>query len=312
MSDLVETARPEEGLVSIGEAARRSGVPKDTLRIWERRYGFPAPLRDDAGDRAYPTDQVEKLRLIRILIDQGRRPSKLVTRSLSALQAEFQVGAPERSAPEAWVIEALDLLRAHDVEGLRTRLVATLHERGLRPFVIDNVASLSAAVGEAWVATELAVFEEHLYTELIIRVLRGALAGVGRGGDARPRILLTTLPGEPHALGLLMAECLMTLSGGACLSLGVETPLEDVVQAARAHRVDVVALSFSAMYGGPAARRDLKALREALPPGIEIWAGGACPGLRGPPIEGLRILSGLEAIDAAVSGWTASNWAGPA
>lgn len=307
MSAADENMDLAEGLASIGEAARRSGVPKDTLRIWERRYGFPSPLRDAAGDRAYPSDQVEKLRLIRILIDQGRRPSKLVTRSLAALQAEFQVGAPERGAPEAWVIEALDLLRAHDVEGLRARLVATLHERGLRPFVIDNVAALSAAVGEAWVAGELAVFEEHLYTELIARVLRGALAGVGRGGDSRPRILLTTLPGEPHALGLLMAECLMTLSGGACLSLGVETPIADVVLAAKAHRVDVVALSFSAMYGGPAARRDLKALREALPPEIGIWAGGACPGLRGPQTSGLLILSGLDAIDAAVS-----NWAGPA
>lgn len=307
MSAADENLDMAEGLASIGEAARRSGVPKDTLRIWERRYGFPSPLRDAAGDRAYPSDQVEKLRLIRILIDQGRRPSKLVTRSLAALQAEFQVGAPERSAPEAWVIEALDLLRAHDVEGLRARLVATLHERGLRPFVIDNVAALSAAVGEAWVAGELAVFEEHLYTELIARVLRGALAGVGRGGDSRPRILLTTLPGEPHALGLLMAECLMTLSGGACLSLGVETPIEDVVLAAKAHRVDVVALSFSAMYGGPAARRDLKTLREALPPEVGIWAGGACPGLRGPQTPGLLILSGLDAIDAAVS-----NWAGPA
>jgi DNA-binding transcriptional MerR regulator len=195
MSAADENLDVSEGLASIGEAARRSGVPKDTLRIWERRYGFPAPLRDAAGDRAYPSDQVEKLRLIRILIDQGRRPSKLVTRSLAALQAEFQIGAAERSAPEAWVIEALDLLRAHDVEGLRARLVATLHERGLRPFVIDNVAALSAAVGEAWIAGELAVFEEHLFTELIARVLRGALAGVGRGGDARPRILLTTLPG---------------------------------------------------------------------------------------------------------------------
>jgi DNA-binding transcriptional MerR regulator/methylmalonyl-CoA mutase cobalamin-binding subunit len=303
MSAADENLDVSEGLASIGEAARRSGVPKDTLRIWERRYGFPAPLRDAAGDRAYPSDQVEKLRLIRILIDQGRRPSKLVTRSLAALQAEFQVGAAERSAPEAWVIEALDLLRAHDVEGLRARLVATLHERGLRPFVIDNVAALSAAVGEAWIAGELAVFEEHLFTELIARVLRGALAGVGRGGDARPRILLTTLPGEPHALGLLMAECLMTLSGGACFSLGVETPPHDVAQASAAHRIDVVALSFSAMYGPAAARRDLKTLRDVLPPEVEIWAGGACPGLRGQPIAGVRTVPNLEAIEALVAGW---------
>lgn len=301
MSTTHDTPDATDVLSSIGETAQRSGVPKDTLRIWERRYGFPAPLRDAAGDRIYPDDQVEKLRLIRILIEQGRRPSKLVTRSLEALQAEFQVGAAEPGPPETWVIEALELLRDHDLEGLRTRLVETLHARGLRPFVLDNASSLATAIGEAWVAGELEVFEEHLFTELLTRVLRGALAGVGRGAEARPRVLLTTLPGEPHALGLLMAECLMTLAGAACLSLGPETPAADVVRAAEAHDIDAIALSFSAMYGAARARRDLRALRTLLPSRVEIWAGGSCQGLRGSPIPGVRLITGLEAIDTLVA-----------
>jgi methanogenic corrinoid protein MtbC1 len=287
----------------IGEAARRSGVPKDTLRVWERRYGFPAPLRDMAGDRAYPPDQVEKLRLIRILIEKGRRPSHLVSRSLPALQAEFQTEAADSSAPEPWVVEALDLLRGHDVEGLRARLVATLHARGLRPFVQDNVAALSKAVGEAWVAGRLEVFEEHLFTELVTRVLRSALEGVRPGPDARPRILLTTLPGEPHALGLLMAECVMTLAGARGLSLGVETPPEDIARAVTAHDADIVALSFSAMYPAPSARRELKSLRTALPATVALWAGGGCPGLTGLTQPGLTILTDLDDVDAAVAAW---------
>jgi methanogenic corrinoid protein MtbC1 len=48
-----------------------------------------------------------------------------------------------------------------------------------------------------------------------------------------PRILLTTLPQERHGLGLLMAEAMCVAEGAHCISLGVQTPLIDIVEAAR-------------------------------------------------------------------------------
>ena len=59
---------------TIASVEKETGLSKDTLRMWERRYGFPAPGRDPAGDRLYPAGQVERLRLIKRLIDQGHRP----------------------------------------------------------------------------------------------------------------------------------------------------------------------------------------------------------------------------------------------
>lgn len=43
---------PEHGL-SISALAQRTGVPQATLRSWEARYGFPAPLRLPGGHRRY-------------------------------------------------------------------------------------------------------------------------------------------------------------------------------------------------------------------------------------------------------------------
>lgn len=289
--------------VTIGEAERRSGVPKDTLRVWERRYGFPTPVRDGSGDRTYTLEQVEKLRLIRILIDHGHRPSKLAGRDIASLQSELSAPVPRRHSHSAWVVEALERLRARDVEGLRGLLIAALYAQGLDRFVIDKIAPLTAAVGEEWVAGKLEVFEEHLFTELLVRVLRGALERISGSAGGAPRILLTTLPGEPHGLGLLMAECLMALGGATCLPLGVETPIADVVRAADAHGADVVALSFSSMFAAASARRDLAGLRAALPAGTTLWAGGSCPGLQGFELVGLRILPDLAAIRDAVSDW---------
>ena len=65
-------------LFNISAVERETGLTKDTLRVWERRYGFPHPVRDDNGDRAYTTQQITKLRLIKRLLDQGHRPGKII------------------------------------------------------------------------------------------------------------------------------------------------------------------------------------------------------------------------------------------
>ena len=76
---------PYETAFSIAAVERDTGLAKDTLRVWERRYGFPAPTRDANGERLYPPEQVEKLRLIRRLIDHGRRPAGVVGASIEEL-----------------------------------------------------------------------------------------------------------------------------------------------------------------------------------------------------------------------------------
>ena len=64
--------------LSIAAVERDTGLSKDTLRVWERRYGFPLPHRDALGERSYPFDQVERLRTIKRLLDAGHRPGRVV------------------------------------------------------------------------------------------------------------------------------------------------------------------------------------------------------------------------------------------
>lgn len=64
-------------LLPITEVERQTGIRQATPRMWEKRYGFPQPLRDRHGDRVYPSSQVERLHAVRRLIDQGVRPGKI-------------------------------------------------------------------------------------------------------------------------------------------------------------------------------------------------------------------------------------------
>lgn len=148
---------------------------------------------------------------------------------------------------------------------------------------------------------EIQVFEEHLYTEQMQALLRQAIASLPPG-TGRPRVLLTTVPEEQHVLGLLMTEALLTLEGAACISLGTQTPLADIRQAALAHRADIVALSFSAAFPQRQVLPLLAKLREMLPPGMAIWAGGAGVERLGAP-DGVRLITELAQAMAALADW---------
>ena len=193
--------------IPISAVERETGLSKDTLRMWERRYGFPLPSRDQFGDRLYPQQQVEKLRLIRRLMDQGFRPGRIIAEPYQAL-LEMSNGLVSHQTEDEidFLQDLLTLVSEHRVPEFRAALQGRIQNMGLRRFILDLAAPLTRAVGEAWFRGDLAVFEEHLFTEVMQNLLRKWI-GEARSSEQRaPRILLTTFPNELHGLGLLMAE----------------------------------------------------------------------------------------------------------
>ncbi len=287
--------------LNISAVERDTGLSKDTLRMWERRYGFPEPSRDANGERLYPIDQVHRLQLIKRLMDQGHRPGKIITRSIEELNALGSVRAAcavRRQDLEVF----LRLIRAHQLPELRRHLLQTLMRQGLHTFIIETIAPLNHAVGEAWLRGEFAVFEEHLYTEQLQSLLRNAVASIQPQGRA-PRVLLTSFPQEPHSLGLLMVEALLTAEGASCVPLGTEMPLEEIARAAQAHKVEVVALSFSAAFNQKHAVQGLHALRTLVPERIALWAGGTGLARVRRPIPGVDLIGDLYSLVERVKEW---------
>ena len=309
---MTDTNAVEVAPRSIAAVERDTGLTKDTLRVWERRYGFPNPGRDEFGERLYPIDQVDKLRVLRRLMDAGHRPGKLIHLPMHALlllgrqerlpasAAPAQTAAASLTAPD--VGEFLALIRSRQPEVLRRSLAQALLRLGLERFVFDVAAPLARLIGEVWPRDEFESFDERLSIESLQTVMRGALASISTPG-APPTVMLTTVPGEPHGLGLLMSESLLSLQGCRCLSLGVQTPLWDAVLAARAHRADVLALSFSSALNAAQVVDSLAELREMLPATIGIWAGGDSPALRRHRLAGVEVLAGLHEIAPQIARW---------
>jgi MerR family transcriptional regulator, light-induced transcriptional regulator len=295
----------ENSLFNIGVVERETGIGKDTLRVWERRYGFPVPVRDQNEERLYPGGQVDQLRLIKRLLDIGMRPVKVVGLSMLELNALLTEAPKSESGYSDELLEFVELIKAHQVAELKFALNLALMRQGMPDFLSKTIDPLNNLVGEAWLRGEILVFEEHLYSEQINSVLRTAISTIRNMGGS-PRVLMTTLPGEEHSLGLLMAEATLSLCGAQCTMLGVQTPIGEIVLAARAHRADVVALSFSMAMPTLQVKSGLQQLRQALPQDVALWTGGSGVARLRKPEDGVQYLGPLSDLTEAVRVWRGS------
>jgi MerR family transcriptional regulator, light-induced transcriptional regulator len=284
----------------IGAVERDTGIARDTLRVWERRYGFPLPVRDASGERLYPREQVRRLQLIRRLLNRGFRPGQVVPLDEEALrrlgEGEARTVRKGGANPGDPLTPFLDGIRGHDAGVLAALLEERLRGQGLRRLVIDIIAPLAAAVGEAWAAGRMEVFEEHFMTRELGRFLDGRIDALEPAEAAGAPVLLATLPGERHTLGLRMVEALLREGGRATVNLGAELSIDQLRLAAARYRPAALALSFSGNYPYAAIRRNLTELAGALPEGVELWVGGEGVRPLKRAIPGVRVLPSLEAL----------------
>jgi len=290
--------------LNISAVERETGLSKDVLRVWERRYAFPKPSRDENGERQYTSAEVTKLRAIKRLMDVGMRPGKIILCSQQELDALAEARIAPRGPEFAPALErdVVAMLKSHDAPALQQALANLLMKQGLQRFVLDTLTPLNRAIGDAWMCGELEVFEEHLYTEQLQVALRTAINAFPRQ-TGTPRVLLTTFPGEHHGLGLLMVEALLVPEAVQCISLGVQTPLEDIRRAALAHKAHLVALSFSGAFPVRQASEGLAALRRQLPTTVTLWAGGEMTRRLRKTLPGVVLIPDLPAIIGALKSW---------
>ncbi len=281
--------------------SRETGLSEHTLRAWERRFGFPQPVRLASGHRRYTSDQVHHLRLIAAALERGHRAGDVVTLPLERLMDLLGEGQPRSGLvtmadrPD-WLPELLAQVQAFDRQAVGETLQRCAVALGLPRFLRERVTPLVRAVGQAWSDGDLEVAHEHFLSELLVDLLHAQrLPLEARAGG--PTVVLATLPDEGHGLGLEMAALSLALAGWQVRMLGVRTPPEDIVRAARTAAASAVGLSVTAASATPATVEALAGMRKALSERVEVWVGGAgaaeLPGLP----AGVTRLDSLDLLD---------------
>ncbi len=84
-------------------AARLANMPVNTLRIWERRYAVISPRKSPSGQRLYSTRDVQRLALIKQLVEEGHAISTLATLGQAQLERLASAPLPARVRPQVSV-----------------------------------------------------------------------------------------------------------------------------------------------------------------------------------------------------------------
>ena len=80
----------ETNLYKIGAASKITGVNIATLRVWENRYGVVEPIRINGTQRGFSKNDVDRISMIKQLVDAGDSISTLSKLSLEELELRMQ------------------------------------------------------------------------------------------------------------------------------------------------------------------------------------------------------------------------------
>lgn len=287
--------------MSIGGLSRATGVPIETLRTWEHRYGFPKSVRKPSGHRQFEVADVERVRRISAALDRGLRAGEVVPASeavLDSLLATVPLKPVTRTAAQPVDERALvELVRKFDADRLMRSLHSDLSHEDPLVYIETRIAPCLEMIGAAWEKGEIDIAHEHFASERISDVLRGARLRFEETANG-PLVALATLPGEGHGLGLQMAALVLSARGLRILNLGTEVPVVEVAALAAQVNASAVGLSVSAATARNAAV-PISALRSRLDRNIELLVGGAgAPG----GVKGTVPVGKLRDLDAWAEG----------
>lgn len=252
----------DEPIYNIGAVVRMTEIPAATLRIWERRYGFPEPTRTEGKHRLYSEHEVHRLQWIKAKTGGGMQ----IRQAIQALRAEEAASAaraellPETSMPSL-PTAAKDAHLEPVQEQLLTNLLA--HNTAQANLIINDALALSPpenlilnvigptlnTIGLGWQAGEIDIGTEHLATNYLRQRLMMWLRTGPPAYDVRPTVLACA-PGEWHDGSLMIFGALLRRRRWPVTFLGQSLPLPDLAKLVR--QTHPLAVVLVAMLEAPA------------------------------------------------------------
>jgi MerR family transcriptional regulator, light-induced transcriptional regulator len=244
--------------------ARETGVPPDTFRAWERRYGLPRPQRTEGGHRLYSDRDIAIIRWLRDRTAEGMNISQAVQLLKRAVESGSNTAEAE-ARPLDRLCEDLVVALTNFDTPYAERLISEAF--ALYPFetvLIELIQPAMVEIGERWHRSQINVATEHFATQFVRRKLAGLL-NVFEGSAQRATIVLGCAPDELHDLGILMIALFLARRGWHIVYLGAQVPLNDLIETVQTLKPALVCMSASSFETAAQLGEAGRALRDAAP-----------------------------------------------
>lgn len=270
-----QNQEPGESLsISIGVVSSACDIPISTLRTWERRYGFPSPIRTPGNQRLYNPNVIDQLKLIRQALCRGHRPGQVVPLNKSQLNDMLgMVKVVEPPLQNKDVMRWLKATKELDESSLGASFLHCSRQLGLEQFIIERLCPFISALGTEWMNGNIKIFQEHFASECIHDFLTSSWRSLSNHSDG-PFIVCATLPGEQHNLGLHMATAIAALNNFRIIFLGPKTPQEEVLECVNQTNAVAVLISVSIASDLKKSKEMLTELRSNLTDSVNLIVGG--------------------------------------
>lgn len=233
----------------IRTVSEMTGIPRNTLIAWERRYGFVRPARHENGYRSYTDEDIERLRRVQNAIKAGLKVSEAMallssgeSDGLREVEALRRGGADVEGTLDAVWEELTDAL----VNYRRERVDEILNRLAPVPFstrLHEVFFPVLRRVGDLWESGAISVTQEHYASALLRTHFAGILLGLGMRDSRAPHAACTTFVGELHELAALALAIHLSLQGYRVSYLGPNLPPEDVAQFCASQQVQLLCVS---------------------------------------------------------------------
>lgn len=252
---------------------RLTGIPMNTLRAWERRYGVPKPQRGAGGHRIYSEADLQMLQWLRKQLNAG------VTIGHAIATMRAQAPASANMHPEALVSGFIEACLDFDERRAEKILSDAFSVHTLERVCAQVITPALHEVGRAWADGRCGIAAEH-FTSALLQAQLYALLRTSPAAPHRPLVFVASAPGEHHALAALMLTVLLRRAGWRALFFGQSLPIEDLASVVPELQPDVVMLSVTLPQHLETIKDQVAAMRQA--------------GVKAPVVIGGQALRGAE------------------
>jgi MerR family transcriptional regulator, light-induced transcriptional regulator len=268
----------------IRTVAELTGIPRNTLIAWERRYGVVRPTRHENGYRSYSEEDIARLLRIKNAQAAGLKVSEAM-----ALIEHQEAGLPTtRSDAGEATDQPLSSLE-NQLARLREELVGALveydKERANR--IIAQLTPLRFSrrletvyfpalreIGDRWERGEISIVQEHYASAILRSHFASLLVEVGPSNPHAVHAACTTFPGDLHEMSALALAIQLSLDGYRVSYLGPNLPAPEVMRFVRQQHPRLLCVSVVLPVGHDSIREYAEAVSSTLEPNGLLVLGG--------------------------------------